>query len=96
MFLHPFQLGPRANNRLKIRGTIFIILCMSWKTIAAIIVALLAIYGIAKVLGTLEEKHAESDTYLEETVRSTEKVREMKDDRAETLKEQESMIEEME
>ena len=65
---------------------------MSMRTAVIILVIVLFLFGVSKLLGHLAEERASSTSYLEETVRTTQKVRKMKDERGELIKEQEKTL----
>ena len=69
---------------------------MSWKTILIILILILVIFGISRFFGSIKEKQEGSNTYLQETVDTIGVVDELKNDRAEKIREQESSLEEYE
>lgn len=54
-----------------------------------IAIVLLLLVGASKFFGYLQDKRATSSSYLEETARTTIKVKEMKEKRSEQIKRQE-------
>lgn len=62
---------------------------MSLRTAVIVLVIILLLFGISRLLGHLAEERASSTSYLEETVKTTKKVRQMKDERGELIKKQE-------
>jgi len=69
-----------------------IILTMSWKTLTLAIIILLIVVGLSKFFGAVKEKQDTSSTYLQETVDTVGKVKEMKSQRSKTIEEQESAL----
>lgn len=65
---------------------------MSLRTAVIILVIVLFIFGVSKLLGRLAEERASSTSYLEETVKTTKKIRKMKDERGELIKNQEKTL----
>jgi hypothetical protein len=65
---------------------------MSWRTAVAIIIVIIVIFGVSKLLGYLGEKHDPSDSYLHEMVHTTKKVRDLKEERSELIKQQEEDV----
>ncbi|HKQ32276.1 MAG TPA: hypothetical protein VJV40_03660 [Thermodesulfobacteriota bacterium] len=57
-----------------------------------ILVVILLLLGVSKLLGHLAAERASSTSYLEETVRTTKKIRQMKDERGKLIKEQEKTL----
>ena len=62
---------------------------MSWKTILIILILILVIFGIYRFFCSIKEKQEGSNTYLQETVDTIGGVDELKNDRAEKIREQE-------
>jgi len=62
---------------------------MSLRTAVIILVIVMLLFGVSKLLGHMARERAASTSYLEETVRQTKKVRQMKDERGELIKKQE-------
>jgi uncharacterized membrane protein len=65
---------------------------MSWKTVVGLIIVIMVIFGISKLFGHLSEKRASSTSYLEQTVETTKKVRQLKEERSELIKSQEKNL----
>jgi predicted RND superfamily exporter protein len=65
---------------------------MSLRKAVIILVVILLLLGVSKLLGHLAAERASSTSYLEETVRTTKKVRQMKDERGKLIKEQEKTL----
>ena len=65
---------------------------MSWKTVIGIIIIIIAVIGISKLLGHLGERRESSTSYLEETVGATKKVRKLKEERSELIRDQEKNL----
>jgi predicted RND superfamily exporter protein len=65
---------------------------MSLRKAVIILVVILLLLGVSKLLGHLAAERASSTSYLEETVRTTKKIRQMKDDRGKLIKEQEKTL----
>ena len=65
---------------------------MSLRTVVVVILLLLLLFGISRLLGRLEEKRESSTSYLEETVKATKKVRQLKEERSELIKNQEKTL----
>ena len=65
---------------------------MSMRTAVIVLVVILLLLGVSKLLGHLAEKRASSTSYLEETYRTTKKIRQMKDERGKLIKEQEKTL----
>lgn len=65
---------------------------MSLRKAVIILVVILLLLGVSKLLGHLAAERASSTSYLEETVRTTKKVRQMKDERGKLIKEQERTL----
>lgn len=65
---------------------------MSLRTAVIILVIVLFIFGVSKLLGRLEEERASSTSYLEETAKTTKKIRKMKDERGELIERQEKNL----
>lgn len=62
---------------------------MSWKTVVGLIIIIMVVFGISKLLGHLADRRESSTSYLEETVQTTKKVRQLKEERSELIKNQE-------
>ncbi len=62
---------------------------MSWKTVAGLIIIIIVVFGISKLLGHLSDRRGSSTSYLEETVQTTKKVRQLKEERSVLIKNQE-------
>jgi predicted RND superfamily exporter protein len=65
---------------------------MSLRKAVIILVVILLLLGVSKLLGHLAAERASSTSYLEETARTTKKVRQMKDERGKLIKEQEKTL----
>ena len=65
---------------------------MSWKTVVGIIVIIMVVFGISKLLGHLGDRRESSTSYLEETVKTTKKVRQLKEERSELIRNQEKTL----
>lgn len=65
---------------------------MSLKTALGLILLLLIVLALSQLFGILRERRENSTSYLEETVRSTEKVRRLKEEREELIREQEENL----
>ncbi|HVY56140.1 MAG TPA: hypothetical protein VHC46_10325 [Thermodesulfobacteriota bacterium] len=65
---------------------------MSMRTAVIILVIVLFLFGVSKLLDRLAEERASSTSYLEETVGTTKKIRQMKDERGELIKNQEKTL----
>jgi predicted RND superfamily exporter protein len=65
---------------------------MSLRKAVIVLVVILLLLGVSKLLGHLAAERASSTSYLEETVRTTKKIRQMKDDRGKLIKEQEKTL----
>lgn len=65
---------------------------MSLKTVIGLILVLLILLGLSELFGILREKRATSTSYLEESVRSTKKVMQLKEERKELIKKQEETL----
>lgn len=65
---------------------------MSWKTVIGLIIIIMVVFGISKLFGHLSDKRASSTSYLEETVQTTKKVRQLKEERSELIKNQEKSL----
>ncbi|MCI0481153.1 MAG: hypothetical protein L0213_06160 [Candidatus Dadabacteria bacterium] len=65
---------------------------MSLKTVAVLIIIIIAVFGISKLLGHLGDRRESSTSYLEETVQTTKKVRQLKEERSELIKNQEKSL----
>ncbi len=57
-----------------------------------LIIVIVVIFGISKLFGHLSDKQAASTSYLEQTVETTKKVRELKEERSELIKNQEKSL----
>ena len=69
-----------------------IISYMSLKTVIGIIVLLLLIWGLFHLLGGLGDKSDSSSSYLQESVRTIDKVGKMKEERNAVIKKQEDTL----
>jgi hypothetical protein len=65
---------------------------VSWRTAVGVIILVALVLGVSKLLGSLGEKHDPSDSYLREMVDTTKKVRDLKEERSELIKEQEEDV----
>jgi predicted RND superfamily exporter protein len=65
---------------------------MSLRKAVIVLVVILLLLGVSKLLGHLAAERASSTSYLEETVRTTKKIRQMKDDRGKLIMEQEKTL----
>lgn len=65
---------------------------MSWKTVVGIIFIIMVVFGISKLLGHLSDRRESSTSYLEETVKTTKKVRQLKEERSELIRNQEKTL----
>lgn len=65
---------------------------MSLRTAVIILAIVVLLFGVSKLLGRLAEERASSTSYLEETVGTTKKVRQMKDERKELIEKQEKTL----
>lgn len=92
MFLGPFQESGAAGGAIEKTGIETYNSGMSFKTVITIIVLILLVLGVTKFLGYMGEKHDPSDFHLGEMVHTTNKVRQMKEDRSELIKKQESTL----
>jgi hypothetical protein len=52
----------------------------------------MVVFGISKLLGHLSDRRESSTSYLEETVKTTKKVRQLKEERSELIRNQEKTL----
>ncbi|HSC34121.1 MAG TPA: hypothetical protein VLG45_02510 [Thermodesulfobacteriota bacterium] len=65
---------------------------MSWKTVVGLIIVIVVIFGISKLFGHLSDKRDASTSYLEETVQTSKKVRQLKEERSRLIEDQEKSL----